>query len=475
MRILAWCLLPVLVAEVTSVVLLHRLLHAQVDDRVAAGLQQEVAELRSLIDLDATGDEDVPGAIDASDPAVVFDTFLRRNIPSDNEAMVTFVDGTAYNATPGLPASVLDDTTLTNRWADLDSAESGVITTAEGQTAYLAVPLRRDGVTRGVFVVLNFLDAERSDVDDTIRTVSLVSFVVLLVATLLAWLASGRVLAPVRVITDTARSITETDITRRIPVSGNDEIAELSTTFNAMLDRLEASLTTQRNFMDDASHELRTPITIIRGHLELMGDDPDERREVVEIVTDELDRMSRLVDEMLLLAKSERPGFLQREPVDMASITLEWVNRAAGLADRNWQVEDQARVIILADAQRLTQAVLNLATNAARHTVTGDVIRLGSAVVGDTVRIWVRDTGPGIALEDQERIFQRFAQGASRQGRGEGVGLGLAIVRAIVEAHGGTVEVASVPGEGALFTLVIPSTELTPDTDRGSQDPWRAS
>jgi signal transduction histidine kinase len=159
----------------------------------------------------------------------------------------------------------------------------------------------------------------------------------------------------------------------------------------------------------------------------------------------------------------------------MASITLEWTNRAAGLADRNWQVEDQARVMILADGQRLTQAVLNLATNAARHTAVGDAIHIGSSVVGDTVRIWVRDTGPGIALEDQERIFQRFAQGASRQGRGEGVGLGLAIVRAIVEAHGGTVEVASVPGEGALFTLVIPYTDITPSHDPGSQDPWRAS
>lgn len=475
MRILAWCLLPVLVAEVTSVVVLHRLLHAQVDGRVASSLEQEVAELRSLIDIDGEDDEDVPGSIDASDPALVFDSFLRRNIPSDNEAMLTFVDGAAYNRTPGLPESVLDDDALTQRWAGLDTSESGVITTAEGPTAYLAVPLRRDGSTQGVFVVLSFLESERSEVDDTIRTVSLVSFLVLLVATLLAWLASGRVLAPVRVITETARSITETDTTRRIPVSGNDEIAELSTTFNAMLDRLEASLTTQRNFMDDASHELRTPITIIRGHLELMGDDPEERREVVEIVTDELDRMSRLVDEMLLLAKSERPGFLQREPIDMASMTLEWVSRAAGLADRDWQVEDQARVMILADGQRLTQAVLNLATNAARHTAVGDAIHIGSSVVGDTVRIWVRDTGPGIALEDQERIFQRFAQGASRQGRGEGVGLGLAIVRAIVEAHGGTVEVASVPGEGALFTLVIPSTDITPSHDPGSQDPWRAS
>ena len=112
-------------------------------------------------------------------------------------------------------------------------------------------------------------------------------------------------------LADTARSISETDLTRRIPVSGRDEIAELARTFNAMLDRLEAAFATQRAFVSDASHELRTPITIVRGHLELLGDDPQERRETIALVTDELDRMSRFVDDLLLLAKAERDDFLR--------------------------------------------------------------------------------------------------------------------------------------------------------------------
>jgi signal transduction histidine kinase len=277
------------------------------------------------------------------------------------------------------------------------------------------------------------------------------------------------VLAPVKELTDTARSITETDLTRRIPVEGNDQIAELTETFNAMLDRLQAAFTTQRSFMDDAGHELRTPITIIRGHLELLGDDPDERREVVSIVTDELDRMSRQVDDMLLLAKAERPGFLDREPVDIGAVTEEWLTKMRTLAPRQWRLAARASGMVMADRQRLTQAVMNLAENAARHTGPDGTIVLSSEVRAGEVRVAVADDGPGIPWADQERIFERFARGASGPGRTQSSGLGLAIVRAIAEAHGGRVELASEPGRGATFTVVIPA------PTEGSPDPWRVS
>lgn len=121
----------------------------------------------------------------------------------------------------------------------------------------------------------------------------------------IAWVAVGKVLDPLRLLTKTARSITESDLSQRIVVTGSDEIAELAKTFNQMLDRLDAAFSSQRDFINDASHELRTPITIIRGYLELLGDDPKERRETSEIVNDELERMSRFIDDLLLLAKAE--------------------------------------------------------------------------------------------------------------------------------------------------------------------------
>jgi signal transduction histidine kinase len=281
---------------------------------------------------------------------------------------------------------------------------------------------------------------------------------VLALASGLAWLVAGRVLAPLRGLRDTAQRISETDITRRIDVAGSDEIAELGHTFNAMLDRLEQAFAVQRDFVSDAGHELRTPITIIRGHLELLGDDPAERRETVAIVTDELDRMSRFVDDLLTLARTERPDFLHPEDLDIDALTEELLAKARALdADRAWRLEAAAPAQLRGDRQRLTQAVMNLARNAVEHTGPGDVIALGSSAADGEARLWVRDTGSGVPAAEQQRIFERFARAGRSQRRSDGAGLGLAIVRAIAEAHGGRVELRSSPGAGATFTIVIPT------------------
>jgi two-component system OmpR family sensor kinase len=329
----------------------------------------------------------------------------------------------------------------------------------EGEIRVLAVPVEVEGADRGVFAVSAGLGGEREEVDEAMQVAGGVSLAVLLVASLLAWAAAGRVLAPLRDLTDTARSIGESDLTRRINVQGEDEIAQLARTFNAMLDRLEAAFATQRAFVSDAGHELRTPITIIRGHLELLGDDPDERRETVAVVTDELDRMSRFVEDLLLLAKAERGDLLRPEDLDLDVLTDELLAKARALAPRDWRLEHVGTGRLRGDRQRLTQAAMNLAQNAVQHTADGDRISLGSDLRRGVARIWVRDAGPGIAVADQERIFERFARAGDGRRRSEGAGLGLAITRAIAEAHGGQVTVDSRPGEGATFTICIPVDE----------------
>jgi signal transduction histidine kinase len=297
-------------------------------------------------------------------------------------------------------------------------------------------------------------------VEDVLQVNLLVALSVLLVASLLAFLAVGRVLAPLRDVAETARSISETDLSQRIEVHGNDEIAELARTFNDMLDRLEQAFGTQRAFISDAGHELRTPITIIQGHLDLLASGAAPKDEVVEIVEDELDRMSRLVEDLLLLAKSQRPNFLHLRHADLDVLTEELFSKAKAMADRDWQLERAAVGRILADRQRITQAVMNLARNAAEHTDSGATITIGSEIVETTARIWVTDTGAGIPVAEQARIFERFARGAGAAARAEGAGLGLAIARAIAEGHGGRVELRSKPGEGATFTIVIPTGEV---------------
>jgi signal transduction histidine kinase len=332
------------------------------------------------------------------------------------------------------------------------------LSTEAGRVRWLALPLHdAGGETLGVFVVANFLRGEREEIADAINTGFVVAGAMLVVAALVGWLVAGRILRPIRQVTDTARAISDSDLSGRIAVDGNDEIAELARTFNAMVDRLEDAFATQRAFVDDAGHELRTPITIVRGHLELLGDDPDERREAVALVTDELDRMSRIVDDLLLLAKLEHPEFLRPQPVEVEPFTAELFAKAQTLDDRRWRLAEAATGTFVADEQRLTQAVMNLARNAVEHAGPDATITLGSAAFNGEVRFWVADTGPGIPQDEQAAIFARFARGGDRRRRSDGAGLGLAIVRAVAEAHGGRVELDSRPGAGACFTISIPT------------------
>jgi two-component system OmpR family sensor kinase len=311
------------------------------------------------------------------------------------------------------------------------------------------------GRPSGVFAVAINLSGELTEVNEALQIAAGVNIGVLILASMLAWVIAGRVLTPLRLLRDTARSISETDLTRRIPVEGDDELADLARTFNEMLDRLEEAFASQKEFISDAGHELRTPITIIRGHLDVMGDDPQERRETLDLVADELDRMSRLVNDLVLLARANRPDFLLPETVDLDDLTHELFAKASGLAQRDWRLGNVGSGRIVADRQRLTQAVMNLSQNAVTHTHNGDAVELGSSLSNGRVRLWVKDTGPGVPEHERTRIFERFVRldDAPR----EGAGLGLAITRAVAEAHGGRVDLDSRPGDGTRFTVIIPT------------------
>jgi signal transduction histidine kinase len=443
---------------VQRAVLLERL-----DREVDRELEQERAELQSL----AAGSDPSTGEPFGADVRAIFDTFLDRNLPLEGEVYMTFVEGVRYRSTPA-PLRLDQDPALVARWTSITTTgEWGRVATEVGPVRYLAVPLRFDGSTLGVFVVANFVDDERDEIESGVRVAGVVAAAILLLATAVAWFVAGRLLRPVRQLTEAAEGISDAELGRRIPVVGNDEIARLAHRFNEMLDRLAGAFAAQRAFVDDAGHELRTPITIVRGHLELMGDDPDERRETVALVTDELDRMTRIVEDLLLLAKAEQPDFVRPEPVEVADLTTELLVKARTLGDRDWRLDNCANGEVDADRQRLTQAMLNLARNAVEHTPTDAQLAIGSDWTRDGLRLWVRDTGPGVDPAEQERIFDRFARGRSGRRRSEGAGLGLAIVRSVAAAHGGRVELDSRPGVGATFTIVLPAHHL----DRSDRPP----
>jgi two-component system OmpR family sensor kinase len=269
------------------------------------------------------------------------------------------------------------------------------------------------------------------------------------------WFVAGRLLSPIRDIRDAADSISITDLSPRLPEQGNNDISDLTRTVNSMLDRLEGSVDVQRQLLDDVRHELKTPITIIRGHLEMMNPaDAEDVRSTREIGIAELDRMTRLVDDIDLLATVEGEQFALGE-VDLSSLTARVGELVTAIPGHEWSVQDQAIGVIQADHDRLLQAWLQLADNAAKYTPEGSPVEIGSAIDDEGARLWVLDHGPGIPPAARHRIFRRFDRAHGKRTVG-GSGLGLAIVDAITKAHGGRCVVTDTPGGGATFTIHLP-------------------
>jgi signal transduction histidine kinase len=467
-RILASYVILLAIAAFASVLAVRQVMLVRLDDRVEEDLQQEVEEFRQLA---STGIDPQTRLPFGNDVKAIFETYLKRNVPDDDEELITV-------PREGIPRSDRGDNAqnygfgdFVERWRNLDEVERGEIDTPGGPVRYVAIPVQVEGEGRplGTFAVASFTADERDEVDEAVQIVAAVAAAVLLLGSVVAFSIVGRVLAPLSELRDAARSVSGTQMGRRIQVESDDEIAELAEAFNRMLDRLTVAFASQREFIRDVSHELRTPIGISRGHLELLAEGhltaESDRREAIALVTGELDRMNRFVEDLLLLAKAESPDFLQLETVPLADLADELVAKARGLADRRWQLDAVSPLSIVADRQRITQAVMNLTQNAIAHTEVSDEIGIGASVNGEEAAIWVRDTGAGIPASEQRRIFSRFSRGVHSRGRYEGTGIGLAIVRAIAEAHGGRVRVTSRPGEGARFEILLPIDQEAPEED----------
>ena len=280
------------------------------------------------------------------------------------------------------------------------------------------------------------------------------------------WVISGRVLAPIDDIANVADEIQATDLSRRIDLDGpEDELKRLADTFDRMLARLEDAFSMQRRFVADASHELRNPLAVIRTNVDVALSNPratpDDLRSAAEVVRRSTDRMSRMVDDLLALARLDDPA-LRRESVDLASIAEEVgeENRElARAADVSIDMRGSSGVsVVKGDGDALKRALANLVDNALRFAPARSsmVIEVGRAE--GWVFVAVSDQGPGIPADEHERVFDRFYRtDRSRARSSGGSGLGLAIVRQIARGHGGSATVFSAPGAGATFVLWLPS------------------
>ncbi|MFZ4895912.1 sensor histidine kinase [Plantibacter sp. Mn2098] len=325
-------------------------------------------------------------------------------------------------------------------------AGTGAATVGARDIRYAIIPVAVIGDPAvGHVVVAADLSAAMARVDEVLTVYVVVAVITLVLIGLVGWVLASRLLHPIRLLRETAARITESDLDERIPVVGRDDVSQLTSTVNDMLDRLDDAFTSQRRLLDDVGHELKTPITIVRGHLELL--DPADPREVEatrDLALDELDRMNTLVADIVELSAVGAGAVPAREPVDVADFTMAVFDKAAAISPAHrWVLGERAELIVEVDPSRMAQAWLQLADNAAKYSPPGSTIVLSSAFVdGDDpqLSLSVADEGPGVPHAMRERIFDRFTRGSEGRGIG-GSGLGLSIVQAIATAHGGWAQV----------------------------------
>ena len=332
-----------------------------------------------------------------------------------------------------------------------------------GKTLELTEKLFLPGAGEATVRVAKSLKPTEETLEGLRGTFLRLGILALLVSAALAWFLAARLTRPLRRLTEISGKVAEDDLAVRVPLemAGSDEVRTLAISFNQMLDRLEDSFDRQRAFVADASHDLRTPLTIVRGQIEVLARNPDPSPEEVEkvagIVGDAVRRMERLVDDLLILARSESRG---DEEVELQSVgPLLEAEREGRLDSERERIEIGAvtDAEVEFDRDAISRAVANLVENALRYSGPEGRVALSAEARGRDLVISVDDDGPGIPPADRERIFDRFARlDRARSSDTGGSGLGLAIVRTLVESGGGTVSCSDSPLGGARFSIWLP-------------------
>ncbi len=399
-----------------------------------------------------------------------------------------FVDGQPYAPNSRLLYARLPDGGVVTNDRDLTATGS-----AAERRAAAAVLLRSPGAqqvslpdgaqirllvrrvdTAGGTVVLGVGESTRlvdRAQDGVLRSFAAAAVLAVLLAFAAATVLSHRIARPLRRMAGVAARIEEGELDPRMTpsVAGDGaEVTVLAEAFDSMLDRLQAAFDRQSAFVADASHELRTPLTVIRGQLEVLALDPAPPAEAVRrvdaLVRTEVDRMGRMVEDLLLLARAQDEGFVRAEDVAVPELTEDLLDAQRATADRDFRHEARARGVLHADPDRMAQAIRNLLRNAIEHTQDGGTIVLWVDHDGGRLTVGVDDDGPGIPADERQRVFNRFhrADAHGPRGSGTGTGLGLSIVQAIATAHGGVAQASSSPAGGARVTMTLPG--FAPDT-----------
>lgn len=433
-RLTIGALLVVAVALIAGSFAAVQVLRATLTESVASAVQQDVDTISAQLDRD-------PGRVDAIDD----DVLVRLQSPGDDHGGERDDDDTRPPATD----QVNDDDARALPVVRDDHAQRIEV---DGEP-YLAASEETD---RGTLTVARPVAGVDEAVSASAALLAVAVPLVLGLVGLVMWVVATRVLAPVERLRRQVDAIDAAGLDRRVDAARDDELGALAQTMNRMLDRLEQSQTTQRRFVSDASHELRSPLATIRQHAELAAAHPKASSlpALSSVVLEEGERMQELVEGLLLLARLDEGRDAPLAPTDMDDIALAEAHRLRGMG----VTVDTSGIgpgRVVGNAALLARAVRNLADNAARHARERVTLRVVER--GDRVLLQVEDNGAGIPVEEREHIFDRFVRLDEARARDAGgSGLGLAIVREIALAHGGTVTASDGDSEGALMTLSLP-------------------
>jgi two-component system OmpR family sensor kinase len=429
---------------------------------VVEDVVKELPELNAtaaLIDTVHNDNDNDDDQIDASDSVLVSDA-LRSDLYIrilDDKGTVVYV--TPLFKTLSLPSASVKQPLTGKPWR-------GTVTSSKGQTIrlYSTMLLDNSGV-RGVVQIGQPLTELNDRLKDILLALLLITPLAILLSAVVCYWLAGRAFRPIRRLAETAHEIEATDLHQRVPVPlARDEVRDLSLIFNQMVERLEHAFAQQRRFVADASHELRTPVAVIRSMTEVALSQPSDRDDYISVlqgVNSESERLGQLINDLLALARADEGQVVfDSDAVRLDLLAADVVDSMAPLAEErqiHLRVEHLQPATVLGDAARLIQVIMSLVDNALTYTNAGGSVTLSVEAEQEQACLTVTDTGIGISAEDKAHIFERFYRADPARSRAAGgSGLGLAIVDWLVKTHGGTVTVESQLGKGSTFTVTLP-------------------
>ena len=434
--ILGWVLIPVSLAMIAAVAVTSALLTQNVVTKTDQQLEQEAQELSVLSEraIDPVSGDTYSKASD------LLELYIHRAVPDSDELLFVIVNGRVTERSSGELDIRLDrDASFIALVNGLSEPYLGDYDFNGTKIRFVAIPVQST-IDSGAMVAAIVLDSRMASIQIILLELGLIMLIALGAATYVGWIVAGRILKPIRDLGSMTRGARDGTASERLSgFNSNSEIGGIAQDFNSMLDRTGEAFDSQKRFVDDAGHELKTPLTIIRGHLDLIKANPTEEKNSMPIIEDEVLRMTRIVKDLQTLTKSSEPSFIQLEQVSPSDIVYEVFVKAGALAERNWSIKISEVSSIYLDRQRIAQALIQLIDNAIKHTKPSDSIEIGSRLVDGFCEFYVGDSGPGIPVSARSKVFDRFVRGKWTPEDTEGSGLGLAIVSAIAEGHGGEV------------------------------------